>query len=336
MGENMRILVTGGAGFIGSNFIRYTLGKYRDIRIVNMDLLTYSGRMENLTDVMKDSRHEFVKGDIRDRSKVREVMRKGFNAVINFAAETHVDRSILEADSFITTDVYGTYILLDTARVCEVEKFIQISTDEVYGSIKKGSFKETDRVEPSSPYSASKTAADLMVLAFHKTYGLPINITRSSNNFGPYQHLEKFVPKMIARALNNQSLPLYGDGLQVRDWLYVIDNCEAIDAVVWKGTAGEIYNIASGSEHTNIECAELILKALKKSKSLITFVPDRPGHDRRYSLGTSKIRNLGWRPKRSFKNAVIQTVKWYIQNEWWWKPLLADRFVQSDAPWVQK
>ena len=336
MGEKVKILVTGSAGFIGSNYIRYMLTKYRDIKIVNMDLLTYSGRLENLHDVMTDSRHKFIKGDIRDRKKVQEVMKEGFNVVINFAAETHVDRSIIEADSFITTDVYGTYILLDAARNYKVEKFVQISTDEVYGSIQKGSSKETDRLDPSSPYSASKTAADLMTLAFHKTYGLQVTITRSSNNFGPYQHLEKFIPKMTVRALNDQPLPLYGDGRQVRDWLYVIDNCEAIDTVTWKGAPGEVYNIASGNEHTNIEIAELILQNLRKSRSLITFVPDRPGHDRRYSLDTSKIRKLGWRPKHSFEDAIKETVEWYAQSEWWWKPLLTDKFVRSDTPWAQK
>jgi len=332
----MKILVTGGAGFIGSNYVRYILTKYRDIKIVNMDLLTYSGRLENLHDIMNDSRHKFVKGDVRDRKKVQEVMKEGFNAVINFAAETHVDRSILEADSFITTDVYGTYILLDAARNYKVEKFVQISTDEVYGSIEEGSFKETDRLDPSSPYSASKTAADLMTLAFHKTYGLPVTITRSSNNFGPCQHLEKFIPKMTVRALHDQPLPLYGDGRQIRDWLYVTDNCEAIDTVTWKGAAGEVYNIASGNEHTNIEIAKLILQNLKKRQSLITFVPDRPGHDRRYSLDTSKIKKLGWGPKHSFEDAVKEAVNWYVQNEWWWKPLLTDKFVQSNTPWVQR
>ena len=332
----MKILVTGGAGFIGSNYIRYMLTKYRDIKIVNMDLLTYSGRLENLHDVMKDPRHEFIKGDIRDRKKVQEAMKEGFNVVINFAAETHVDRSIAEADSFITTDVYGTYILLEAARNYNVEKFVQISTDEVYGSIKKGSSKETDHLDPSSPYSASKTAADLMALAFYKTYGLPVIITRSSNNFGPYQHLEKLIPKMTVRALHNQPLPLYGDGQQVRDWLYVADNCEAIDTITWKGALGEVYNIASENEHTNIEIATLILQNLGKSQSLITFVPDRPGHDRRYSLDTSKIKKLGWRPKHPFEDAVKKTVEWYAKNEWWWKPLLTDKFVKSDTPWAQK
>jgi len=332
----MKILVTGGAGFIGSNYIRYVLAKYHDIKVVNLDLLTYAGRMENIRDFIHDPRHKFVKGDIRDRKKVQQVMKEGFNVLVNFAAETHVDRSIVEAGSFITTDVYGTYTLLDTARNCNVEKFVQISTDEVYGSIERESFKESDNLQPSSPYSASKAAGDLMALAFYKTHGLPVTITRSSNNFGSYQHLEKLIPKIVIRALHDKTLPLYGDGQQVRDWLYVMDNCEAIDIVLWKGKAGEAYNIASGNEYQNIQIAKLVLQTLKKPQSLISFVQDRPGHDRRYSLNTSKIGNLGWRPKHMLEDALRETVEWYIQNEWWWKPLLTDEFVQSDTPWLRK
>ena len=332
----MKILVTGGAGFIGSSYIRYVLAKYHDIKVVNLDLLTYAGRMENIRDFIHDPRHKFVKGDIRDRKKVQQVMKDGFNVVVNFAAETHVDRSIVEAGSFITTDVYGTYTLLDTAKNCNVEKFVQISTDEVYGSIESESFKESDNLQPSSPYSASKAAGDLMALAFYKTHGLPVTITRSSNNFGSHQHLEKLIPKIVIRALHDKTLPLYGDGQQVRDWLYVMDNCEAIDAVLWKGKAGEAYNIASGNEYQNIQIAKLVLQTLKKPQSLISFVPDRPGHDRRYSLDTSKIRNLGWRPKHMLEDALRETVEWYIQNEWWWKPLLTDEFVQSDTPWLKR
>lgn len=332
----MKILVTGGAGFIGSNYIRYVLAKYHDIKVVNLDLLTYAGRMENIRDFMHDSRHKFVKGDIRDRKKIQRIAKEGFNAVVNFAAETHVDRSIVEAGSFITTDVYGTYMLLDTAKNNNVERFMQVSTDEVYGSIEKGSFKESDNLQPSSPYSASKAAGDLMVLAFYKTYGLSVTITRSSNNFGPYQHLEKFIPKMTIRAFYDKKLTLYGDGQQVRDWLYVMDNCEAIDTILWKGKAGEAYNIASGNEYKNLEVARLILQTLDKPESLITLVSDRPGHDRRYSLDTSKIRKLGWRPRRMFEDALRETVEWYIKNERWWKPLLTDEFVQSDEPWLKR
>ena len=248
----MKTLVTGGAGFIGSNYTRYVLSKYPEIKVVNLDLLTYAGRMENIRDFIHDSRYKFIKGDICDRKKVQQVMKEDFDAVINFAAETHVDRSIVEADSFITTDVYGTYTLLENAKNCNVEKFVQISTDEVYGSTDKRSFKEIDSLQPSSPYSASKAAGDLIALAFYKTYDFPVTVTRSSNNFGPYQHLEKLIPKMTARALQNKRLPVYGDGRQVRDWLYVMDNCEAIDTVLWKGKPGEIYNIASGNEYQNI------------------------------------------------------------------------------------
>ncbi|MEM2119410.1 MAG: dTDP-glucose 4,6-dehydratase [Candidatus Bathyarchaeia archaeon] len=332
----LKILVTGGAGFIGSNYVRYMLRKYKDAHIVNLDLLTYSGRLENLHDVMESKQHKFVKGDIRDRECVNQVMSEGFDIVINFAAETHVDRSIVETDAFITTDVYGTYVLLEAARKHDVKRFVQVSTDEVYGSIQKGSFKEDDRLNPSSPYSASKTAAELMAFAFHKTYGLPVIVTRSSNNFGPYQHPEKLIPKMTVRALQNQPLPLYGDGKQVRDWLFVEDNCEALDIVTQKGAVGEAYNIASGEEHTNIEIVKLILKFLKKDESLITFVQDRPGHDRRYSISISKIRKLGWRAKHSFEAAMKDTVDWYVRNEWWWKPLLSDVFVKSDTPWTAK
>lgn len=332
----MKILVTGGAGFIGSNYIRHVLTKYHDIKVVNLDLFTYAGRMENIRDFMHDPRHKLVKGDIRDRNKVQQVMKEGFNAVVNFAAETHVDRSIVKAGSFVTTDVYGTYTLLDTAKNHNMEKFVQISTDEVYGSIERESFKESDNLQPSSPYSASKAAGDLMALAFYKTHDLPVTITRSSNNFGPHQHLEKFIPKIVVRALHGKTLPLYGDGQQVRDWLYVTDNCTAIDTVLWKGKAGEAYNIASGNEHQNIQIAKLVLQTLKKPESLISFVPDRPGHDRRYSLDTSKIRNLGWRPKHMLEDALKETVEWYIQNEWWWKPLQTDEFVQSDTPWLKR
>lgn len=330
----MKILVTGGAGFIGSNFIRHMLSKYDDIEIVNLDLLTYAGRLENLHDVKGNPRHKFVQGDIRKAEMVEPIV-KEVDVIVNFAAETHVDRSIIEAGSFILTDAYGTYTLLHAARKHNVEKFVQISTDEVYGSIEQGSFKESAFLEPSSLYSASKSAADLIVGAFYRTYGLPVVVTRSSNNYGPYQYPEKLLPKLILRALHDQPLPLYGDGRQVRDWIYVMDNCEAVDLVMEKGKAGEIYNIASGREHTNIEVATLILKTLGKSEALIKFVLDRPGHDRRYSLDTTEIRRLGWKPRYEFSRALKDTVKWYVDNEWWWHPLLKDKFVQSDTPWLE-
>jgi dTDP-glucose 4,6-dehydratase len=329
----MRILVTGGAGFIGSNFVRYLLSKYQNIEIINLDLLTYAGRLENLNDIKDDPRYKFIRGDIRDREKLEQIMKNGIDTVVNFAAETHVDRSIVEAGSFILTDAHGVYILMEASRRNDVEKIVHISTDEVYGSIEKGSFKETDILDPSSPYASSKAAGDLIAEAFYKTYGLHVVITRSSNNFGPYQYPEKLIPKLIIRAMHNEHLPLYGDGKQVRDWTYALDNCEGINLVMHKGEPGEIYNIASGNERTNIEVAKLILKALGKPENLIKFVSDRPGHDRRYSLNTTKIRNLGWKPKHTFEESLEETIKWYGENESWWRPLLNDSFVKMDTPW---
>ena len=336
MGDRVKILVTGGAGFIGSNFIRYMLSKYDKIQVVNLDLLTYAGRLENLHDIKDDSRYKFVQGDIRKAEAVEQILKEGVDMIVNFAAETHVDRSIVEAGSFFLTDAYGTYILLNVARKYDVAKFVQISTDEVYGSVEKGSFKETDILDPSSPYSASKAAADHVARAFYKTYGLRAIITRSSNNYGPYQHPEKLIPKLIIRALHDQGLPIYGDGKQVRDWIYVVDNCDAIDLIIQKGEPGEIYNVASSNERTNIEIAKNILRILDKSEDLIRFVPDRLGHDRRYSLDTAKIRSLGWEPKHVFLEALKETVDWYVKNEWWWRPLLEDEFIKSDTPWQEK
>ena len=330
----MKLLVTGGAGFIGSNFIRYILSKYDDVEIVNLDLLTYAGRLENIHDVEKDPRHKFVQGDICDRKKVEQIVKEEVDVIINFAAETHVDRSIVKAGSFVLTDVYGIYVLLDTARKYDVNRVVQISTDEVYGSIEKGSFKETDFLNPSSPYAASKASGDLIALSLYRTYGVKVAVTRSSNNFGPYQYPEKLIPKLILRAIHDEPLPLYGDGKQMRDWIYVIDNCEGIDIITQKGEAGEIYNVASGNERTNMDVAKNILKILDKSGDLIRFVPDRPGHDRRYSLDTAKIRSLGWKPRHDFLEALEETVNWYVKNEWWWRPLLKDKFVRSDTPWL--
>lgn len=331
----MKLLVTGGAGFIGSNFIRYILSKYHDAEIVNLDMLTYAGRLENIHDVERDPRHKFVQGDICDRKKVEQIMKEKVDVIANFAAETHVDRSIVEAGSFVLTDIYGTYVLLDTARKYDVDRVVQVSTDEVYGSTERGSFKETDFLHPSSPYAASKAAGDLIAQSFCKTHGLDVVITRSSNNFGPYQYPEKLIPKLVIRALYNQPLPLYGDGKQVRDWIYVMDNCEAIDLVIQKGKPGEAYNIATGNERTNIEVAKLVLKSLNKPESLIKFVADRPGHDRRYSLDATKIRSLGWKTKHRFEEDLKKTVEWYVKNKWWWRSLLKDKFVQSDTPWLE-
>ena len=312
------ILITGSAGFIGCNFVRYMLGRYPGDEIIVLDKLTYAGHLENLQDVI--NKITFIRGDICNKEDVEKI--GDYNVIFNFAAETHVDRSIIEAGTFVKTDVLGTYNLLEYARKKDIEKYIQISTDEVYGSVEKGSFKEDDLLEPSSPYSASKAGADLLVKAYHKTYGLPIMITRSSNNFGPYQYPEKLIPVLILNALHDKLLPIYGDGLNVRDWIYVLDNCIAIDTVYQKGKFGEIYNIASGNEKTNLEITDLILKELNKPKSLIKFVKDRPGHDRRYSLDFSKIKKLGWKPKHDFETAMKITIKWYRENEWWWKPLV--------------
>ena len=311
----MRILITGGAGFIGCNFVRYMLEKYPDEEIVVLDKLTYAGRIENLRDVL--DRIIFVQGDICNKEDVEKV--GDCNAIFNFAAETHVDRSIMDAGVFVKTDVLGTYTLLEYARRHDIEKYIQISTDEVYGSIEKGSFSEEDILDPSSPYSASKAGADLLVKAYHRTYGLPVLITRSSNNFGPYQYPEKLIPVLILKAMHDEPLPIYGDGRNVRDWNYVLDNCSGIDMVFQKGKIGEIYNIASGNEKKNVEIANLILEELGKPKSLIKFVEDRLGHDKRYSLNIERIRELGWNSGYRFEDALKETIRWYKEYEWYIK-----------------
>ena len=320
MGEVMKILITGGAGFIGCNFVRYMLEKYPDTEFVVLDKLTYAGRIQNLQDVT--DKIMFIKGDICDKKDVEKV--KECDVIFNFAAETHVDRSIIDAGIFVKTDVLGTYNLLEYARKHDIEKYIQISTDEVYGSIEKGSFKETDILDSSSPYSASKAGADFLVKAYLKTYGLPVLITRSSNNYGPYQYPEKLIPVLILNALHDKPLPIYGEGKNVRDWIYVLDNCEAIDFVFRKGKIGENYNIGAGNEKTNTEIAKLILKELNKPESLIKFVNDRPGHDFRYSLNCEKIQDLGWNHRYKFKAALKETIRWYMENEWWWKALIGD------------
>lgn len=313
----MKILITGGAGFIGCNFVRYMLKKYPDDEITVLDKLTYAGRLENLQDVM--DRITFVKGDICDEEDVKKAGH--CDVIFNYAAETHVDRSITEAGVFVKTDVIGTYNLLEYARKLDVGKYIQIGTDEVYGSTKKGSFKEDDLLDPSSPYSASKAGADHLARAYHKTYGLPVVITRSSNNFGHYQYPEKLIPVLILNALHNEPLPIYGEGKNIRDWIYVMDNCEAIDFIFQKGKIGEVYNIGAGNEKPNIEIANLILEELGKPESLIKFVKDRLGHDFRYSLNCKKIKRLGWKPRHRFGDALKETIKWYVENEWWWKGL---------------
>ena len=313
----MRFLVTGGAGFIGSNFVRLLVQKYPDVEIVVLDKLTYAGRRENLLDVQKEI--TFIHGDI---CRMEDVEKAGFcDVIFNFAAETHVDRSITDPDIFVKTDVIGTCTLLNYAQKHDVSRYIQVSTDEVYGSIPQGSFHENDILDPSSPYSASKAAAEHLVRAYHKTYGLPVITTRSSNNFGPCQYPEKLIPVLILNALSNQPLPIYGTGLNVRDWLYVDDNCTGIDTAYSYGTPGEIYNIGAGNEMTNLEIAKLILKKLGKSESLISFVQDRHGHDFRYSISSDKIKKLGWSKSYSFEEAMGKTIEWYSSNSWWWKPL---------------
>lgn len=315
----MKILVTGGAGFIGSNFVRYMLNEHPDHELVVLDKLTYAGRLENLQDVLE--KITFIKGDICNKRDVEKAI-KDCNAILNFAAETHVDRSIIDAGDFVRTDVLGTYHLLEASRKFNIEKFIQISTDEVYGSIETGSFKETDPLKPNSPYSASKAGADMLVRSYHRTYGLPTLITRSSNNYGPFQFPEKIIPLFITNLIQGKKVPLYGDGLNIRDWLYVLDNCRAIDLVFQKGKLGEIYNIGGGYEITNLELTKKILKLMNKTKEFIEYVPDRLGHDRRYSLNCEKIRKLGWKPETDFNNGLKKTIEWYKENKWWWKPLV--------------
>jgi len=316
------LLVTGGAGFIGSNFVHLVLDKYPDCKVVVYDKLTYAGNLDNLRDVADDPRYSFVRGDICDMELVQEVIREHeIDSIVNFAAETHVDRSILEPGSFIQTDVYGTHVLLEAVREFGLDRMVHISTDEVYGSVEQGSSFETDNLLPNSPYSASKAGGDLMCRAYHVTYGVPVVITRGSNNFGPYQYPEKVIPLFISNALDDEALPLYGDGLNVRDWIYVLDHCEAIDLMLNEGQDGEIYNVGGGNELTNLRLTEAILELTGKPKTLIQFVEDRPGHDRRYSLDCTKIHQLGWRPQHDFPEALEETVRWYQDNRWWWEKI---------------
>ncbi len=316
----MNILITGGDGFIGSNFIRYILNKYSGYKITNLDKLSYCGNPENLKDVEKNPNYRFVKGDICDGEIVNKLA-KNVDIIVNFAAETHVDRSIVDASEFVQTNVYGTYVLLEAAKKYEIFRYIQISTDEVYGSIERGSFKEEDALHPNSPYAASKAAADHLVLSYFATYKLPVIIVRSSNNFGQYQFPEKVIPLFITNALEDKKLSLYGDGLNVRDWLYVLDNCRAIDLILHKGQVGSIYNVAARNEKTNLELTKVILKIMGKPEGLIEYVKDRPGHDRRYSLDWTKIKALGWQPQYQFEEALRQTIKWYQDNKQWWQVL---------------
>lgn len=326
----MRLLVTGGAGFIGSNFIRYVLGQHADWHVLNLDKLTYAGNLENLSDVQASPRYQFVRGDICDRELVDNLMRTHrFDVVVNFAAESHVDRSILDADPFVDTNVKGTQVLLESARVHGVGLFVQVSTDEVYGSLGPDDppFTEDSPLSPSNPYAASKAAADLLAKAYHKTYGLPVIITRCSNNYGPYQFPEKLIPLMITNALGDNRLPVYGDGLNVRDWIHVEDHCRALDLVIQKGRIGEVYNLSAGREMTNLEVVRAILAILNKPDSLITFVPDRLGHDRRYAMNADKARQeLGWEPEFRLPDALPSVVAWYRENEGWWRRIKAGEY----------
>ncbi|MFO7740707.1 MAG: dTDP-glucose 4,6-dehydratase [Anaerolineae bacterium] len=326
------LLITGGAGFIGSNFTRYVLQRYPTYRVVVYDKLTYAGNLDNLRDVAEQfpDRYTFVKADICSADHVRRTVQEhDVDTIVNFAAETHVDRSIMEPDAFIKTDVYGTYTLLEAARELELERYHQVSTDEVYGHVPEGASRETDPIAPRSPYAASKASADMMVNAYHVTYDLPVTITRGANNIGPYQYPEKVVPLFTTNAIDDKPLPLYGDGLQVRDYHYVLDHCEAIDLVLHKGEIGGIYNVGTGTEMPNIEMTRLILKLLDKPESLIQPVRDRAGHDRRYSLDVSRIRALGWEPAHTCEEAIKRTVRWYVENEWWWRPIKSGKHYQE-------
>ncbi len=319
-----RLLVTGGAGFIGSNFVRYMLEKYPTYFIVVYDKLTYAGRLENLQDVAEKfaGRYAFVQGDICDGALVEATLKDyQLDTVVNFAAETHVDRSLMEPGSFIQTDVFGTYVLLEAAKKLGLERYHQVSTDEVYGQVLENRSTETDNLKPRSPYAASKTGADLMVLAYYESWKLPVTITRGSNNVGPYQYPEKVVPLFATNAIDNQPLPVYGDGRQMRDYQYVLDHCEGIDVVLHKGQLGEIYNIGTGTEMTNLEMTKIVLATLGKPESLIKHVEDRAGHDRRYALDVGKIKNLGWQSRHTCAEAIEKTVRWYADNEWWWRPI---------------
>lgn len=321
------LLVTGGAGFIGSNLVRYLLKKYSDYRIVVYDKLTYAGNLDNLRDLETNPHYVFVKGDICDAATVERTIREyRIDTIVNLAAETHVDRSILDADAFIKTDVYGTYVLLEAAKKFGLERYHQVGTDEVYGWVEEGSSTENDRLLPRSPYAASKAAADLLIYAYSVTHHVPVTITRGANNIGPYQYPEKVVPLFITNALDNSPLPVYGDGRQQRDYQFVLDHCEGIDLVLHNGKIGEIYNIGTGHEVYNIDMAHLILKLLNKPESLIQHVEDRPGHDRRYSLDVTKLRVLGWEPAHTFEEALEKTVRWYVTNEWWWRRLKSGEY----------
>jgi len=318
----MKLLITGGSGFIGSNFIRLMIGSHPDLEIINLDLLTYAGNPDNLKGIDKDPRYTFIKGDICDRDIVKAILKKNqVNAIIHFAAESHVDRSIVDSSDFVRTNITGTYNLLECARLHSIQKFMHISTDEVYGSTPECSFTETDMLSPSSPYSASKAGSDLLALSYFKTHKLPVVVTRCTNNYGPYQFPEKLIPFFVTNLIEGKKVPVYGTGKNVRDWIHVNDHCRALEFLLMKGVPGEIYNIGGGNERTNLEITHKIVSLLQKDKSMIDYVKDRPGHDFRYSVDCSKLRSLGWVPEYSFEEGLAATVTWYSQNEGWWRPL---------------
>ena len=320
-----KVLVTGGAGFIGSNFVRYALKQHPNWQVTTLDALTYAGRRETLHDVIEHPRHAFVHGNIMDAAVVDPLVQDA-DIVVHFAAETHVDRSIKSAKSFIQTDVIGTFVLLEAARRnTALQRFVQISTDEVYGSVTTGKSRETDALMPRNPYAACKAAADRFAYSYWATYEVPVIVTRASNNYGPYQFPEKLIPLFITNAIKGETVPLYGDGLNVRDWLHVEDHCRAIDVLLGAGTNGETYNIGGGNELTNLDLTHRILALLKLPATMIRPVTDRLGHDRRYSLDTRKLRLLGWRPHADISTALGETVDWYRENEWWWRPLTATK-----------
>lgn len=323
----MKILVTGGAGFMGSNFVRYILSTYPAYEVVNLDKLTYAGNLENLKDVEDNPRYHFVKGDIADERAVADAT-KGVDAIINYAAETHVDRSIMDPKAFILTDVLGTYTLLESVRKNSIPRYIQVSTDEVFGSLPDGAFHESSPFGPNSPYAASKAGGDHLCRAYVKTYGAPVIVTHSCNFFGPYQYPEKLLSLFITNLLEGKKVPLYGDGENVREWIYTEDHCRAIDMILHKGKGGEVYNIGTGDRFTNLALTRMILQALGKGEDMIERVKDRPGHDRRYAIDSEKIKKeLGWAPRYTFKDALTKTVQWYKENEAWWKPLKSGEYL---------
>jgi len=325
----MKVLVTGGVGFIGSNFVRHIRQEHPEWQITNLDKLTYAGNPENLKDMEGRSGYHFVRGDIADREAVDGLLSQGFDVIVNFAAESHVDRSILDASPFIETNVKGTQVLLEGARQHGVGKFVQVSTDEVYGSVESGHCDEGSLLAPNSPYSASKAAADLLCRAYFKTHGLPVVVTRCTNNLGPYQFPEKLIPLVITNALEDRAVPVYGDGLNVRDWIYVLDHCRALDVVIRNGKPGETYNVGSGNEKTNLDIINKLLELLDKPRSLIQFVSDRPAHDRRYALDCAKIsKELDWQPDYSFEKSLSATVDWYLKNESWWRPIKSGEYAR--------